>query len=151
MAAKKGNQNRKTHGMSRTRLYRVWKSMRCRCNWKNHPEYMNYGGRGITICKEWDDFRNFYDWAISVGYDEKAKYLQCTLDRIDVNGNYQPSNCRFVDISYQNRNRRTNKKYELNGKFYTLPDLADMSNKSRDLLYDRIVRRGWDVEKAITR
>ena len=112
---------------------------------------MNYGGRGITICNEWDDFLQFHNWAMSVGYDENAEYMSCTLDRIDVDGNYEPSNCRFVNAKEQSRNKRNNLKFEYNGKLYTLPELAEISEKSRDLLYDRIVRQGWSLEKAITK
>lgn len=139
----------KKHGYSHTRLYKIWKSMRNRCLCETHPAYKNYGGRGISICEEWNDFKNFHDWAFANGYDENARYMESTLDRIDVNGNYEPSNCRFVGWNTQSHNKRNVKKYEYNGIFYTIPELAELSGKSRDLLYDRIVRYKWDLAKAV--
>lgn len=150
MGAKPGNRNNVIHGKSGTRLYRIWKSMRSRCMDKNMDAYKNYGARGISICKEWDDFNNFYNWAYSNGYDENAEYMKCTLDRIDNDGNYEPSNCRFVDWKEQSRNKRTNRKFLFKGKMTTLPEIADETGLARDLLYDRIIRRNWSVEKATT-
>lgn len=101
-------QHFKTHGASRTRLYRVWNGMKQRVSNKNRPKYKYYGGRGISICKEWfDSFESFSKWAYENGYKESVPYGVCTLDRIDTNGNYEPSNCRWVTIAENNRNRRT--------------------------------------------
>ena len=122
--------------------------MRTRCHDKNHPSYNNYGGRGIKVCEEWDDYMKFRDWSYNNGYDENAEYKKCTLDRINNNGNYEPKNCRFVDARIQSINRRSTKKYNYNGEFLSLPEIADKSGLSRDLLYDRIVRRKWSVERA---
>lgn len=92
-----------THGMTGTRLHGEWRQMKSRCSIKSSSNYQYYGGRGISICKGWDnDFNRFKDWALSNGYSEEL-----TLDRIDVNGNYEPSNCRWVTLSVQARNRRT--------------------------------------------
>lgn len=97
----------KTHGMSKDRLYTVWSSMKQRCGNPNAHEYENYGGRGISVCDEWSSsFEAFCEWAYSHGYDPNAPRGKCTIDRIDVNGNYEPSNCRFVDMKVQCRNRR---------------------------------------------
>lgn len=95
------------HGKSHSsRLYHVWDGMRQRCNDPNHKSYKNYGGRGIRCCPEWDDFTAFEAWALENGYDANAEYGECTLDRIDVNGNYEPGNCRWVDNKTQAQNKR---------------------------------------------
>lgn len=98
------------HGMEGTRLYGVWHSMRQRCNDPGQKDYQRYGGRGIKVCKEWDSFNDFYKWAMANGYDEKAPYGICTLDRIDVDGNYAPENCRWVSSKIQANNRRVHKR-----------------------------------------
>lgn len=96
----------RTHGKSHTRLYYVWMGMRKRCYDSQNNVYSYYGGRGITVCDEWrDNFQSFYDWAIANGYDENAPYGKCTIDRIDVNGKYEPSNCRWVSMAEQNKNK----------------------------------------------
>jgi len=95
------------HGMCYSRLYKVWHDMRNRCNNKNSHAYENYGGRGIHVCDEWDkDFIAFQKWAELAGYDPDAPRGKCTLDRIDNDGNYEPSNCRWVDMKVQSNNRR---------------------------------------------
>lgn len=98
---------RKTHGMKRSRLYTVWSDMKTRCYNSKRPKYKDYGGRGITVCEEWrNSFEAFYKWAMETGYDPHAKFGDCTLDRIDVNGNYEPSNCRWADMKTQQNNKR---------------------------------------------
>ena len=106
-----GSLNR-THGLSANcgRLYPLWKSIKYRCYNINSKDYDRYGGRGIVMCDEWvNDFQSFYDWAIANGYKEEKtdKGLNIlTIDRIDVNGNYEPSNCRFVTNDVQAKNKR---------------------------------------------
>lgn len=105
-----GDINR-THNLSyKSSLYNVWKNMKDRCYRKKCKSYKNYGARGITVCDEWkNDYKKFYDWAIENGYNEEkteAGLNVLTIDRIDVNGNYEPRNCRFVTNSEQAKNKR---------------------------------------------
>jgi len=95
---------RRPHGGFGTRLYGVWSSMRRRCLNPNNPGYKDYGGRGIKICDEWSDFANFRDWAIKNDLDKGTQ-----IDRIDNDGNYEPSNCRVATPAKNNQNRRDTK------------------------------------------
>lgn len=93
------------HGLYKHRLYSVWSSMKERCYNPKGTEYSSYGGRGITVCPEWrNNFKAFYDWAVSNGYDETAPRGQCTIDRIDNNKGYSPNNCRWIPQKQQYKN-----------------------------------------------
>ena len=94
------------HNLSNTKLYKVWQGMKTRCYDKNFIYYCNYGARGITICDEWkNNFMTFYNWAMANGYKEGL-----TIDRINNDGIYEPSNCKWSTRAEQNRNKRYNKR-----------------------------------------
>lgn len=140
------------HKMSKTRIYRIWANMRNRCEDKNSQEYSLYGGRGIRVCDEWlgeHGSENFIKWAYENGYDENVPYGECTIDRIDVNGNYEPSNCKWSTAKEQANNRRTNLVYEYNGKKKTLMQWCELYNKKYYLVRQRIRRDGWSFERAL--
>jgi len=92
---------REKHGEARTKLYKVWIGMKGRCVNEKNIKYKNYGNRGILICNEWMQFIAFRDWATANGYKESL-----SIDRIDNDGNYEPSNCRWATVAIQNRNTR---------------------------------------------
>lgn len=145
--AQKGNKNAVKHGLSNTRLHRIWHSMYCRCYYKSTNQYKNYGGRGIKVCEEWkhmQGFINFYNWAINNGYKETL-----TLDRIDNNKGYCPSNCRWITPKEQSNNRRNNVYYTFNGETKTSKQWCELYNISQTTLLDRL-KRGWTLEQALT-
>lgn len=143
-----GNLN-KTHGGRHERLYLVWMDMRRRCYNTKDINYRNYGGRGVVVCEEWKDYARFREWALATGYDATAKRRNCTIDRIDIDGNYEPSNCRWADFITQANNKRNNVFYECNGKRKTLPEWAREVGISDSTIRNRL-DRGWPFEKAIT-
>ncbi len=97
------------HGLSGTRLYAIWKAMRQRCTNPRDKFYPDYGGRGISICPEWDDFSTFHKWAMETGYDPSAPFGECTIDRINNDDGYNPTDCRWVTLNTQANNRRRRK------------------------------------------
>ena len=139
----------RTHGLSRkggrkTNLYAVWVAMRRRCTNSNEACYPQYGGRGVSVCPEWDDYKAFHDWAVRSGYCRGL-----TLDRIDNDGNYEPSNCRWATRKQQARNRRVTRVLELDGKAKPLAQWAEELGMNRDTLRGRL-RNGWSVRRALT-
>ena len=112
---------KKTHGLTYHRLYKTWKSMMQRCNNQKIATYKYYGGRGIKICDRWEDIKNFINDMYPSFQEGK------TLDRIDVNGNYEPSNCRWVDNFVQARNTRRLQKNNTSG--YRGVSLHKITNK----------------------
>lgn len=133
----------KRHGGKGTRLYRIWKAMRSRCNNPNASAYSRYGGRGIKVCKEWDDFTSFRDWAMRNGYTDEL-----TIDRIDNDGSYNPDNCRWATYEQQANNNPHNKVITVDGITDTVARQSARYGVSQYLVYDRL-RLGWDAESAL--
>lgn len=104
------------HGLCKERVYKIWHKMRSRCNNPNYPEFYYYGGRGVKVCDEWEhDFMSFYTWAMENGYKDSL-----SIDRIDVNEGYNPSNCKWSTPEEQGNNKRNNILLTVNGETMTL-------------------------------
>lgn len=145
--AKVGKANLKHGGTSgsRERLYNIWSGMKSRCyNEKDTEHYKRYGARGVSICDEWrNSYEAFRDWALSNGYHDDL-----SIDRIDVNGNYEPSNCRWATNKEQQNNLRTNRVVTINGENYTVAQLANKySAPYRKLLYQ--LNKGCNAEELV--
>lgn len=136
---------RTRHGLSQSNIRSKWKNMLRRCKNQNCAEYKNYGGRGISVAKEWDDLKTFAKWAYANGYQEGSSL---TLDRIDVNGDYTPSNCRWVSMKVQGNNKRNNRVIKYKNQNYTLQQLADEFGINRTTLAYRL-NHGMEVEAAL--
>lgn len=135
-----------THGESKTHLYEIWCAIKRRCYNKNFDHYNNYGGRGISMCESWmDSFEEFRDWALENGYTDDL-----SIDRIDVNGNYEPSNCRWVTIKEQANNRTDNHLLTYNGKTQTISQWAEELGLKPHTLQARINYYGWTIEEALS-
>lgn len=122
-----------------TRLYRIWRNMRARCRYQSVRQFNDYGGRGIRVCDEWDDFSSFQKWAFASGYSDDM-----TIDRIDNSKGYSPDNCKWSTRTQQNRNRRSN--HIIDGK--TISEWAEESGINVQTLQSRI-GRGMTLEQAI--
>ena len=123
---------KKSHGMTGTRIYRIHKAMRTRCYNPNFPAYKYYGGKGIEICKEWDDFNTFYKWAMENGYDEHL-----TIDRINGNDDYKPENCRWITLADQQRNKDNNVVLYVDGEKLSMREASEKYNVPISVLQGR--------------
>lgn len=135
------------HGGKGTRLYRIWKGMRQRCYNPNSNHYPSYGGRGITICKEWvNDFSALKEWALSSGYSDEL-----SIDRIDNNKGYSPENCQWTGVKTQCRNRRSNVNIEYNGQQITLTEASEKTGINKYTLNGRYHRgdRGEELFRPV--
>lgn len=143
--------NRNKHLKSQTNIYSTWRDMKARCYNSKSLSYKNYGDRGIKICDEWLDkengFINFYNWAINNGYKENKSRKQQTLDRIDINGNYEPNNCRWVTMKMQQNNRNNNRIIFYKNNKYTISELSEKLKINKNTLLGRI-NRNW-LEKDL--
>lgn len=128
------------------RLYHIYISMKTRCYNASSPQFQYYGARGIRICDIWlNDFNSFRNWALINNYQEGL-----TIDRIDVNGNYEPANCRWVNIKVQNNNKRTNNYITINHETKTLAQWCALYNMNYNIVHERIKRGNWEPLKALT-
>lgn len=136
----KGKHVHDKHG---TRLYNIYYNMLQRCGNPNRPEYHNYGGRGISVCEDWkESFMNFHDWAMNNGYKDDL-----TIERINVNGNYEPSNCKWATKKEQSNNTRRNVRYTHNGASHTVAEWVEIYKLNRSLL-ERLLKNN-SFEEAL--
>lgn len=133
------------HGLRHKRIYNIWRNMWHRCTNPSDPGYRNYGGRGISVCKEWKDPKVFADWAYKNGYSDNL-----TIDRIDVNGNYEPSNCRWATYATQANNKTNSVFIEYNGESHTFAEWEKITGISSKTIWARIRHYGWGVEEALS-
>lgn len=134
------------HEGSNTRIYNIWYSMKQRCYNPNCHAYKWYGARGILMCEEWlceNGFENFRDWSLLNGYEEHL-----TIDRINNDGNYEPSNCRWATYREQGNNKSINRIIEYGGESHTLSEWSEITGIKTATLHNRI-KKGWSYEKCI--
>lgn len=134
-----------THGATGTRIYRIWSTMWQRCTNPKHEKYQLYGGRGIRVCKEWEEFSAFEN-------DMGPRPSQAhTLDRIDSNGNYEPGNVRWATQKEQQNNRRNTRKFTINSEVLTLTEIASRFHIRPALIRQRVDRDGMSIEQALAK
>ena len=128
---------------SKTRLYNIWVNMRQRCNNKNYPQFKYWGGKGISVCKEWEDFKTFKKWALDNGYDDNL-----SIDRINGELGYSPENCRWSTTIQQARNQKSNHNITINNETKTLSEWLEISPITA-CTYHRRKRNGMTDKEAL--
>ena len=131
------------HGMANTKLHETWRQMRARCNNKRSKHYLDYGGRGISVCDEWDIFENFMEWSLANGYSDEL-----SIDRIDNDGDYEPDNCRWTTALVQMNNRRNTVYVTYKGETKPLKDWCRELDLKYQRMWCRIVKYKWDIDRA---
>lgn len=137
-----------THGLTYTKVRRTWKNMIERCENEKNAQYGNYGGRGITVCDEWHDLVKFAKWAYANGFLEEKSRKEQTIERKDVNGNYEPSNCCFATMKEQSNNRRNSRKVSCNGEIHTIAEWSEITGIHRTTITWRL-NKGMSAEEAL--
>ena len=132
-----------THGMTNSPEYSVWRSMVRRCHDTDNISYPRYGGRGITVCERWRSFEAFFE---DMGKRPSSKY---SIDRIDNDGNYEPSNCRWATYFQQNNNTRFNRRITHAGETLTVSQWAGRIGIKVGTLWERL-NSGWSIERALS-
>jgi hypothetical protein len=132
----------RTHGMTRTKIYRVWKGMHQRCRNPRNKDYKDYGARGVTVCERWYSFEVFM-------LDMGPRPEGYTIDRVNGAGNYEPSNCRWATYKTQMNNRRGNRVFSYNGETLTMTEWADRLGVHCSAIKERL-ERGWPLALALT-
>ena len=138
------NKYKSMNGETHTRLWSIWYNMKERCINPNHNRHSSYRDRGITFCSEWNNYFRFKEWALARGYNDSL-----TLDRIDNNKGYYPSNCRWVTMKTQQNNRRNNHLLTYKGETRTLAQWCEKLNLNYHKVITRINVYHWSVERAL--
>ena len=134
------------HRDTSTRLYAIWAGIISRCHNPNRQKAKrDYQDRGIIVCKEWHDFQCFKKWSLANGYEESL-----TIDRIDNNRNYEPSNCRWATAKVQGNNKRNNRNITYKGETHTIAQWSEIIGIKYGTLYHRLLKFGWPLETALT-
>lgn len=144
---KENTKNMRTkHGLRNTQIYKTWANIKTRCYNPNKDTFNYYGGRNVEMCQDWkEDFINFYNWSMEHGYKEGL-----TIDRINPNGNYEPSNCRWVTMKEQQNNKLNNHYIMYEGQKHTLMEWSEILNINYRTLHKRLMYLNWSIEKAFT-
>lgn len=143
----KERHHKEANGLSKSRIYNIYCYMKSRCYNKNNARYKNYGGRGIKICDEWlNNFMNFYNWSMGNGYNDTL-----SIERIDVNGDYEPNNCKWITLQEQSYNKQNSRIYIVNGEKKCLQQLAIEYNITYSTLRQRVVKKGMPIMEALTK
>ena len=138
------NKNHFKHGLRKTRLYRIWSNIKTRCYNTNDSHYERWGAKGVVMCDEWrNDFKAFYDWAMANGYSDEL-----TIDRIENNKGYEPTNCRWVTLAENNRNKPHVKYITYNGKTQTIGQWTKELGLGKETIRERL-KRGWNETEAL--
>lgn len=139
------NKSRSIHGMSNTRLYQSWVNMKRRCYCDTHFAFKNYGARGIKVCDKWkNSFESFAEWSLSNGYSDDL-----TIERIDNDGDYEPTNCKWISLGEQADNRRSCWKITYRNETHNLSEWCKIFKKDYALVYNRIYKNKWNFERAM--
>ena len=137
---------KKTHGLTKSRIYNIYDGMIARCYRNSYPGFNNWGGRGIIVCEEWrTEITTFFNWAFANGYKDGLQ-----LDRINNDGNYEPSNCRWTTAKVNAQNRRNSHNLTWNGVTMNLAEWANKTGIHYKLLYKRIKYENLSIGEAIT-
>ena len=141
----KSKERMTTHGLRKTRTYRIWAAMKTRCLNHNAPAFMSYGNRGISICERWSSsFVNFLE-------DMGEAPDNCSIDRINNNLGYSKENCRWATVKQQNTNRRSTRFFEYKGELVSLTDISIANNICQSTLWRRIYKQGLSLQDALAK
>lgn len=140
-----------SHGMSRTRFYQTWNSMRGRCLNKNHTGYPKYGGKGVSVCGRWLDFNKFKEDMYESYLEHVRSYGEknTQIDRIDFKGIYERDNCRWATIVEQAQNKCNTRYFPYRGNMLTINDLARELGTTKKAITNRIYKFNWSINQIL--